>query len=185
MSACSADTCKGALLCHGDSTGSNMERRWSEALPAPEGPTRAHISPGTTMPDDGYRICFCCMVFLSSTCSHKSLQTSAVTWHMHSKNAAASLGQNVVRETELLCAKADWIQGRGRTEQARPLQARSAGYSISIWRSRSDAAVACPSSSSCLPLMWRGTQRLSCLQAACARNTTWDVFSSADTHQVK
>lgn len=49
----------------------HIERHWTRerTLPAPDGPTSAINSPGTTTPEVGCNICLLCMVCLSSTCS--------------------------------------------------------------------------------------------------------------------
>ena len=59
--------------------------------PAPEGPTSAISSPGTTMPEVGCRICLLSMVCLSNTCSIAELQSPTVSQHTHPQVALTNI----------------------------------------------------------------------------------------------
>ena len=97
-------------------------------LPAPEGPTSAISSPGTTMPEVGCRICLLSMVCLSNTCSIAPLESPSVSQHTHTQVAMINImsGKEVVIKLHYKyapCKPGRSMQGlQGIGPQGHPLQ---------------------------------------------------------------
>ena len=110
------------------------------SLPAPEGPTSAISSPGTTMPEVGCRICLLSMVCLSNTCSIAPLESPSVSQHTHTQVAIINLmsGKEVVIKLHYKyapCKPGRSMQGLQESTQGHPLQEGSApSLAFHLWR---------------------------------------------------
>ena len=120
--------------------------------PAPEGPTSAISSPGTTMPEVGCRICLLSMVCLSNTCSTAPLESPSVSQQCDSAYTPASC-HDQYHELEEISEQTRFLV---HTLQARPLHAKSTGN----WTPSSSSAGG--SAPSLAFHLWR------CLQPPCA-----------------